>query len=119
MAGSHSTVSNPAGIRSLGGGYHVLDGPPIRVPTEEEFGAARLWLEKEREESMAKVVLVRDLAKKLGRDRSSFVKFLRANDVETLLVRDPKTNQQSLALTLDEVERVNQIIATEHEIVDP
>ena len=114
MAGTHGVISNPVHVRRVdtGKSVHVLDGPSIQVPTEEEFEAARRGLTKEREESMAKVVLVKDLAQKLGRDRSGFVKFLRANDIETLLVRDPKTNQQSLALTLDEVERVNQIIAT-------
>ena len=121
MAGTYSAISNPVRVRRVGIGksVHVLDGPPIQVPTEEEFEAARRWLTKDREESMVKVVLVKDLAQKLGRDRSGFVKFLRANDIETVLVRDPKTNQQTLALFLDEVERVNQIIATEHEIVDP
>ena len=71
------------------------------------------------ETGMARVVIVRDLADKLGRDRSSFTRLLRRSDVEILKVRDPRTDQMVLAVSVEDVEDIKALISPEHEIVDP
>mgnify|MGYP001570738428 CR=1 FL=1 len=71
------------------------------------------------ETNMARVVIVRDLADKLGRDKSSFTRLLRRSDIEILKVRDPKTDQMVLAVSVDDVEDIKALITPAHEIVDP
>ena len=68
---------------------------------------------------MARVVIVRDLADKLGRDRSSFTRLLRKSDIEILKVRDPRTDQMVLAVSVEDIDDIKALISPEHEIVDP
>lgn len=75
-------------------------------------------LEKERKEVMAQVVLVNDLAKHYDRDRGSFLKLLKRNGIEIDKVRDGVSGQQQNCVTLDQVERIKEIMTPEHEVVD-
>lgn len=107
MEGTDLSVPTPGTRPRIAGGGHLRMGTITAAP--KALG----------ETNMAKVVIVRDLADKLGRDRSSFTKLLRRSDIEILKVRDPRTDQMMLAVSVEDVDDIRALISPGHEIVDP
>ena len=107
MEGTNLSVPVPGTSPTITGGGHLRMGTIPVAP--RPLG----------ETNMARVVIVRDLADKLGRDKSSFTRLLRRSDIEILKVRDPKTDQMVLAVSVDDVEDIKALITPAHEIVDP
>ena len=114
MESNHLSIPIPTDNPTISGGGQTI-GEPFSFSLEDYEGA----LLRSREARMARVVIVRDLADKLGRDRSSFTKLLRKSEIELLKVRDPKTDQMVLAVLADDVEEIKSLLVPGHEIVDP
>lgn len=101
--------------RITGGGVreYYYEGRPFDT---ELLKAEREEMEKE---FMDQVVIIRDLADALKKDRTTVTKAIRRNDIEILRVRDPRTDQQVLAVAAEDVEQVKALFEPEYEIVDP
>lgn len=74
-------------------------------------------LEEERRSFMAKVVLVHDLADRYGKDRSSFLKMLKRNDIELLFIVDRISGQQRRCVTIDTAKEIEELMTPQHELV--
>lgn len=101
MEEPHITVS--------GGGCSITVAPDNAI----DYKA----LEEEARSFMAKVVLVHDLADHYNKDRSSFLKMLKRNDVELLFVADAISGQQRRCVTLESAQEIKEIMTPVHEVV--
>ena len=88
-------------------------GCSITVAPEIDYKA----LEEESKSFMAKVVLVHDLADHYNKDRSSFLKMLKRNDIELLFVADAISGQQRRCVTLESAQEIKEIMTPAHEVV--
>jgi len=67
---------------------------------------------------MANVVLVYDLADHYQKDRSSFLKMLKRNDLELLFITDPISGQRRRCVTIETAKEVRAIMEPEHEVLE-
>jgi len=68
-------------------------------------------------DDMAKFVMVKEIAERYGRNRSSFGKFLRRNGIETEIKYNPVTGQNVSVVPVDALDRIERVLHPEDEIV--